>query len=82
MEPHTAVHPLLPVALADGSWIFLLVLVLILVGIIFGYYTRTGSGIDQHPSDGLDGAPGAEGQSELSGRDEGEGSALDTHGTR
>jgi hypothetical protein len=73
---------MLPVALADGSWIFLLVLVLIFAGLVFGYYTRTGSGIDQHPTDGLDGSPGAEGQTELSGRDEGEGSTLDTHGTR
>ena len=82
MEPHSAVATTFPTALAAGSWIIVLVFILIIVGVIYGYYTRTGSGIDEHPSDGLDTAPGAEGQSELSGRDEGEGTTLDTHGTR
>jgi hypothetical protein len=58
------------------------IVVVILAGVIYGFYTRTGSGIDEHPSDGTDGAPGAQGRSEVSGRDEGEGSALNTHGTR
>ena len=61
----------------------MIVALLLLVGMIHGLYTRSGSGIDQHPVDSFRGeAAGAEGQSELSGRDEGEGSALDTHGTR
>lgn len=54
----------------------------VLAGVIYGFYTRTGSGIAEHPSDGLDGAPGARGRGEVSGKDEGEGSALETHGTR
>lgn len=71
-----------PIALADGSLIVLLVLVLILVGVIYGFYTREGSGIASHPTDGSDDAPGAKGPSEASGKDEGEGSTLDDHGTK
>jgi hypothetical protein len=59
-----------------------IVVVLILAGIVYGYFTVSGSGIAQHPHDGSDGAPGAKGPSKSSGRDEGEGSALDTHGTK
>lgn len=69
-------------ALAGGSMIFLGVVVVLLGGLIYGMFTRVGSGIDHHPHDGSDGAPGAKGSSETSGRDEGEGSALDDHGTR
>ncbi len=54
----------------------------ILGGVTYGFFTRTGSGIDEHPSDGLDSAPGAQGRSEVSGKDQGEASALNTHGTR
>lgn len=72
----------MPLALAGGSFIFVAILILIFAGVVYGFYTRQGSGIDEHPSDGLDGAPGAEGPSEVSGQDQGEGSALDTHGTR
>jgi hypothetical protein len=56
--------------------------VVILAGVIYGFYTRGGSGIAEHPLDSRGQAAGAEGPSELSGKDEGEGSALDTHGTR
>lgn len=68
-------------ALAGGSFAFVAILVVIFLAVAFGFYTRQGSGIDEHPSDGLDGAPGAEGRSEVSGKDQGEGSAFDTHGT-
>lgn len=73
---------MLQVALAGGSWIFIAVMVVGLFGVIYGFFTMSGSGIDAHPHDGSDGAPGAEGRSEASGRDEGEGMTLDTHGTR
>jgi hypothetical protein len=76
------VEILLPIALAGGSWVILLVMLLILAGVIYGFYTRAGSGIDQHPHGAESEAPGAEGRSEVSGKDEGEGSALETHGTR
>jgi hypothetical protein len=72
----------LPIALAGGSWGFLLVMLLILAGVIYGLYNREGSAIDQHPGGAESEAPGAEGRSEVSGKDEGEGSAFDTHGTR
>ena len=70
------------VALVSGSSIFLVVILVILGGLIFGMFTRVGSGIDHHPHDGSEGAPGAKGPSETSGRDEGDGSAFDDHGTR
>jgi hypothetical protein len=31
-------------ALAGGSWIFLIFLIVFLGAVVFGYYTRTGSG--------------------------------------
>lgn len=71
-----------PIALSGGSFIVLLVCALILVGVIYGFYTREGSGISSHPHDGSDEAPGAKGPGEASGRDEGEGSTLDDHGTK
>lgn len=70
------------IALAGGSFIFLAIIVVIFFAVVYGFFTRAGSGIDEHPSDGLDGAPGSKGRSEVSGKDQGEGSALDTHGTR
>jgi hypothetical protein len=49
------------VALAGGTWIFLGVVVLFLVGVIIGFYTRRGSGVDQHPYRHVyGGAPGAD----------------------
>lgn len=65
---------------AGGSWILLLVMVLMLAGVIIGFYTRRGSGIASHPTDGRGEAPGAKGRGEASGKDEGEGSNLDDHG--
>jgi hypothetical protein len=67
---------------ANGSWIFLVVVVVIVAGLVYGLFTRSGSAINEHPLDARDEAPGAEGQSEISGADQGEGSTLDTHGTR
>ena len=54
-------------ALAEGSLIFLAVLVVLFFAVVYGYYTIKGSGIDKHPNDGRDGAPGSEGPSEASG---------------
>jgi len=73
---------MIQVAFADGSFIFLGIMVLGLLGVIYGFYTKGGSGIAQHPHDGSDGAPGAAGRGEASGRDEGEGTPLDDQGTR
>ena len=70
----------------SGDFIIVGVLVLAFVGVVFGYYTKTGTEIDQHPSDGLshDGgsaAPGSKGSGELGGIQEGEHDPFDSHGT-
>ena len=51
----------MPIALsmAAGSWAFLAFLVLFLLAISHGYYTRTGSAINQRPHNGGGDAPGA-----------------------
>ena len=79
------------VALAGGSFIFIGVIVIMFFGVVWGYYTISGSGIDKHPNDGLDGAPGSAGPSEASGmgRSTGDtseghsvGDTFSTHGTQ
>jgi len=53
--------PLAFVMSGNGMWMFLAFLVLFFFAICHGYYTRTGSGINQHPYNGTSGdAPGAE----------------------
>lgn len=47
----------LPLALAGGSWIFLIFVVVLLIAVVFGYYTRSGSGISQTPYRRADGPP-------------------------
>jgi protein-disulfide isomerase len=47
----------LPFAVAGGTWIFLGVLVALFFIVVFGYYTRTGSGISQTPYRRPDGPP-------------------------
>ena len=69
-------------AVGSGAWIFIIVLLVILGGIIYGFFTRSGSGISDHPHDGEGSAPGAKGPSEPSGKDQGESSALSDHGNR
>jgi hypothetical protein len=69
-------------AVISGSWIFLGAILVIVAGLVYGLYTRSGSAIDEHPLDARQEAPGAKGQSEIAGADQGEGSTLDTHGTR
>ncbi len=70
--------------MSGGVDIFLIFVVLLLVAVAYGFYSRRGSGINQHPGgpEGWDGAPGAAGPSRISaGEDETEG-LPDTHGTR
>ena len=51
----------LAVGFGNGMWVFLTFLVLYFFAISHGYYTRTGSGINQRPYDSTYGdAPGAE----------------------
>jgi hypothetical protein len=66
---------------SGNSLILLAVCVLMVLFVGIGLYTRRGSGINTRPWDGSQGAPGAAGPEELSGRDEGEGSTLSQHGT-
>jgi len=61
-----------------GSAIVIGVLVVGLLSVIYGYYTIRGSGINRHPSDGLDGAPGSKGPSEASGQGRVTGNANDS----
>ena len=51
-------------------------------GVVYGFYTRSGSGIERHPNDGRDGAPGAGSAPEAAGGDEGDGSSLSMHGAK
>lgn len=55
-----------PLAMAGGSLIFLAFIVVFLLAVVYGFWTRTGSGINQRPTDGRGGAPGAEGASRMS----------------
>jgi hypothetical protein len=52
-------------ALAGGSLIFAGVIVVIFLAVVFGYYTRRGSAINQHPYADLDHNSGRETPSEL-----------------
>jgi hypothetical protein len=45
--------------------------VLMLIGVVYGYYTVSGSGIAEHPHGKIySGAPGAHGPASASGRDD------------
>ena len=56
--------------LAGGALIFLAFLVVAFFGIVYGYYTQTGSGITARPYGKVyGGAPGAIGPSDVSGCD-------------
>jgi hypothetical protein len=78
------------VALAGGSLILVVVLVIMVVAIAYGYYTYRGSGINAHPHDGRDQAPGASGPSDAAGRGRlpddpeysGDEGSISTHGTK
>jgi hypothetical protein len=55
------------IALAGGAWIFAAFLVLFLLSLTYGLYTRRGSGINQRPyANAYTSAPGARGPSTLS----------------
>jgi hypothetical protein len=74
---------LAPMALAGGSGIFLGVILVFFIAVVWGFYTRTGSGIDQHAYGKIyGGAPGANSPSEISGRDSQANVRSWTRGTR
>jgi hypothetical protein len=66
--------PPLPLALAGGSWAIIIVALILFAGLVIGYFTYRGSGIRDHPRgpERDDAAPGAAGQSEVSGKDAGQ----------
>lgn len=76
-------------AAVDGSWIIVGFAVVLLVALSYSYYTVKGSGIDAHPSDGLGGAPGSAGPTDVAkgrgsegGSEDGStGGTFSTHGT-
>jgi len=60
----------LPLALVGGSWIMLGVMIFGFFGVVVGYYTRVGSGIEPRPYGKVyGGAPGAFGPGDVSGKD-------------
>ena len=73
----------LPLAATGGSTIFLIFIVLMVLVLGYGMYSRKGSGIEQRPQgDDMGGAPGAEGRSRMANtEDETEGD-INTHGTK
>ena len=75
---------MMPLAEISGNSLILLAVLLVMVpAVAYGLFTVRGSGISKTPDDGKSGAPGAEGPSEDSGVDQGQGSATgaDEHGS-
>lgn len=64
----------LQLAFSAWGWVLVGVAILLFLGVAYGLYTRRGSEIEQHPHGRRRGgmAPGAQGPSEVTGRDEGE----------
>lgn len=70
-------------ALAGGSFIFLGFIFFMFVAVVVGFYTRKGSGIDEHPYGKIyGGAPGAHGPGSASGRDDRVAMSTWSRGTR
>lgn len=70
------------VALAGGSAIFAVFIVVFFFVVVYSYYTKTGSGINQRPSDGRGEAPGADGASSITTTEgDGDERTIGTHGT-
>lgn len=68
-------------SITGNSLILLAVLVIMVFAVAYALFNRRGSGIALTPWDGSQGAPGAKGKAEVSGKDQGEGSSLNQHGT-
>jgi hypothetical protein len=72
-HPTSLMGVAVPIALSGGAWWFLGFLIVAFFGIVFGYYTRKGSGINQRPYGNVYSADTAakNSPSEISGRDKG-----------
>ncbi len=77
-------------AVTGASLIVVGVAIVLFFAVVYGFFTRAGSGINEHPNDGLDGAPGSEGPGQESGtgrssgntsKDHNVGDTFSTHGT-
>ncbi len=69
-------------ALAGGSFIFLGFIIVFFFALVFSYYTKAGSDINQRPSDGRGEAAGAEGPSSITTTEgDGDERTIGTHGT-
>jgi hypothetical protein len=69
-------------ALAGGSLVFIAFVVVLFFVVVFSFYTRRGSGINQRPTDGRGGSPGADGASSITTGDDGDERTVGTHGTK
>jgi len=69
--------------MTGGTWILVVFLVVMVIVVIFGLYTRSGSGINQRPHgrERGDAAAGAAGPSRLSSSEDETEGVPDTHGT-
>ena len=72
--------PLFAFDLPGGTFIFVVCLTVLFFGVVYGYFTIAGSGINMHPNDGLDGAPGSSGPSQASGMGRSTGRTSEHHG--
>jgi hypothetical protein len=72
-----------PLAASGGGMIFLVVILVLVVAVAFGYYTRKGSGINQHPQGAeRSGSPGVgEGASRIANAEDETEGQINTHGT-
>ena len=50
------------------AWVFISIVVLFVFAVAWGYYTRIGSGINEHSVDARGSSPGARGPTSVSGR--------------
>ena len=72
-----------PLAASGGSTIFLIFIVLMVLVLGYGMYSRKGSGIEQRPQgDNMGGAPGAEGRSRMANREDETEGDINAHGTK
>ena len=69
-------------AAVSGSAIIVCFAVAMTIVLAYSYYSVRGSGINKHPSDGLDGSPGSEAPSDLArGRGSDDDGTFSSHGT-
>ena len=68
----------------SSGWTILIVGVVLFLAVVYGFYTRRGSGISQRPYDPErgDAASGAAGPSRISSAEDETEGIPDTHGTR